>query len=89
MGGDIVARLNRDARINIMLGFFLPFFMPAVALDASMVSTPQTLVWMLAVWTFLPASLFMRGIAMNQIADMIDEKRQRGARAVQAGLLAA
>jgi uncharacterized membrane protein YciS (DUF1049 family) len=95
MGGDIVARLNRDARFNIMLGFFLPFFMPAVAraasglFDASMVSTPQTLVWMLAVWTFLPASLFMRGIAMNRIADMIDEKRQRGARAVQAGLLAA
>ncbi|MDA8746868.1 hypothetical protein N9M66_01510 [Litoreibacter sp.] len=94
MGGDIVARLTRDARVNIMLGFFLPFFMPAVAraasglFDASMVSTPQTLVWMLAIWTFLPASLFMRGIAMNRIADMIDDKRQRGARAIQAGLLA-
>ena len=95
MGGDIVARLTRDARVNIMLGFFLPFFLPAVAraasglFDASMVSTPQTLVWMLAIWTFLPASLFMRGIAMNRIADMIDDKRQRGARAIQAGLLAA
>ena len=95
MGGDIVARLNKDARFNIMLGFFLPFFLPAVAraasglFDASMVSTPQTLVWMLAIWTFLPASLFMRGMAMNRIADMIDDKRQRGARAVQAGLLAA
>lgn len=95
MGGDIVARLNKDARFNIMLGFLLPFVMPALAraasglFDASMVSTPQTLVWMIAVWAFLPASLFMRGIAMNRIADMIDDKRQRGARAVQAGLLAA
>ena len=95
MGGDIVARLNRDARINIMLGFFLPFFMPTVAraasglFDASMVASPQTLVWMIAIWAFLPASLFMRGIAMNRIAGMIDDQRQMGARAVQAGLLAA
>jgi hypothetical protein len=93
MGGDIVARLNRDARINIMLGFFLPFFLPTVAraasgwMDGSMMETPQTLVWMIAIWAFLPASLFMRGIAMNRIAGMIDEKRQHGARAVQAGLL--
>ncbi len=93
MGGDIVARLNRDARVNIMLGFFLPFFMPTIAraasglFDASMIATPQTLVWMIAIWAFLPASLFMRGIAMNRIASMIDDKRQHGARAIQAGLL--
>ncbi|MEM6408759.1 MAG: hypothetical protein AAF700_10105 [Pseudomonadota bacterium] len=95
MGGDIVARLNRDARINIMLGFFLPFCMPTAAraasglFDASMMAYPQTLVWMIAIWAFLPASLFMRGIAMNRIAGMIDDKRQHGARAVQAGLLTA
>ncbi|MEM7470396.1 MAG: hypothetical protein AAF340_03525 [Pseudomonadota bacterium] len=95
MGGDIVARLNRDARINIMLGFFLPFFMPTVAraasglFDSSMMATPQTLVWVISIWAFLPASLFMRGIAMNRIAGMIDDKRQLGARAVQAGLLTA
>ena len=27
-------------------------------------------------WAFLPASLFMRGIAMGRIADMIVETRQ-------------
>ena len=95
MGGDVVTRLNRDARFNIALGFFLPFLTPAVArsasglFDASMMNSPQTLVWMIAIWAFLPASLFMRGIAMNRIADMIDEKRMRGARAVAAGLLPA
>lgn len=95
MGGDVVARLSRDARFNIALGFFLPFLTPAVArsasglFDASMMESPQTLVWMISIWAFLPASLFMRGIAMNRIADMIDEKRMRGARAVAAGLLPA
>ena len=95
MGGDIVARLNKDARLNILLGFLLPFILPAVAraasglFDESMISTPQTLVWMIAVWAFVPVSLFMRGIAMNRIADMIDDKRQQGAQAVRAGLLVA
>jgi hypothetical protein len=28
-------------------------------------------------WAFLPASLFMRGIAMGRIAGMIAEKRKR------------
>jgi len=95
MGGDVVARLNRDARFNIAVGFFMPFLTPAVAraasglFDASMVDSPQTLVWMISIWAFLPASMFMRGIAMNRIADMIDEKRMRGSRAVAAGLLPA
>ncbi len=95
MGGDVVTRLRRDARFNIALAFFLPFLTPAVAksasglFDASMVSSPQTLVWMIAIWAFLPSSLFMRGIAMNRIGDMIDEKRMRGANPVQAGMLPA
>ena len=94
-GGDVVVRLNRDARVNIILGFVLPFMSPVVAgsasglFHASMVESPQTLIWMISLWSFLPASLFMRGIAMNRIADMIDEKRMRGSRAVAAGLLPA
>ncbi len=91
-GGDVVTRLNRDARFNIALGFFLPFITPTVAkaasglFDATMMQSPQTLIWMIALWAFLPASLFMRGIAMNRIADMIEEHRTRGARAIRAGL---
>jgi len=38
---------------------------------------PQTLIWTLAAWAFLPASIIMRGIAMGKIADMIEEKRKR------------
>ena len=29
-GGDVVARLNRDSQINLILGFLLPFFVPAI-----------------------------------------------------------
>ena len=80
-GGDVVARLNRDARVNIALGFLLPFVTPAVVEIASVgfqplaLTTPQTLIWTMTAWSFLPASLFMRGIAMGRVADMILARR--------------
>lgn len=92
-GGDVVERLERDARFNIALGFLLPFLTPAVIKAA--VSTfgglslenPQTLIWVVAAWAFLPASLFMRGIAMGRIARMIETKRQQSNAAAEADLL--
>jgi hypothetical protein len=80
-GGDVVARLTRDSRVNLILGFLLPFIMPAVVRIAGIgfvpltFATPQTLIWMITIWAFLPASLFMRGIAMGRVADMIRERR--------------
>ncbi|MEM9550040.1 MAG: hypothetical protein AAGA05_02625 [Pseudomonadota bacterium] len=82
-GGDVVYRLQRDARINIMLGFLLPFIIPAVAMvlpfTAAHVSTdtPQSLIWAISAWAFLPASLITRGMAMLRVADLIEEKRRR------------
>lgn len=82
-GGDVVARLERDARVNISLGFLLPFVIPAVVkaggmgLGALDLGSPQTLTWTIAAWAFLPASLCMRGIAMGRIAGMIRERRRR------------
>jgi hypothetical protein len=84
-GGDVVERLNRDARINIALGLLLPFLTPAVvSLSSSgfeplQLATPQTLIWIMTAWAFLPASLFMRGIAMGRVAGMIRDKRREGA----------
>ena len=84
-GGDVVDRLYRDARINIGLGFLLPFLIPVVVKTASegfeplTLTSPQTLIWTMAAWSFLPASLFMRGIAMGRIADMIRDKRRSNA----------
>ncbi len=80
-GGDVVDRLMRDARVNIALGFLLPFLTPAVVKISSAgfeplaLTSPQTLIWTITAWAFLPASLFMRGIAMGRIADMITQTR--------------
>lgn len=82
-GGDVLERLQRDARINIALGFLLPFAVPAMVklaadlIDPVTLQNPQTLIWTIAAWAFLPASIIMRGIAMGKIADMIEEKRKR------------
>lgn len=81
-GGDVVNRLERDARINIALGFLLPFLMPAVVQAATSgiapitLENPQVLIWTMAAWSFLPASLFMRGIAMGRVAELIREQRR-------------
>lgn len=81
-GGDVVERLQRDALFNIALGFLLPFLIPAAVKLASLafepvtLESPQTLIWTMTAWAFLPASLFMRGIAMGRIAGMIAEKRR-------------
>lgn len=82
-GGDILVRLRRDAQVNLALGFLLPFLIPAaltsVSVDAALrsLADPQTMIWMLSIWGFLPASLFMRGIALMRIAALIEEKRRR------------
>jgi hypothetical protein len=80
-GGDVVDRLDRDARVNLGVGFLLPFVVPALialfssGLPTSVIASPQSLIWSIAAWAFLPASLLMRGVAMARIADMIRTKR--------------
>jgi hypothetical protein len=82
-GGDVVARLQRDGRINMVLGVLLPFLIPAMIKMASDLFDPinlysaQTLIWTMSAWAFLPASMIMRGLAMMRIAELIEEKRRR------------
>jgi hypothetical protein len=82
-GGDVLYRLRRDAVLNLGLGIVLPFAIPAILrLSAAIIGPvslddPQTLIWTVSVWAFLPASLLMRGIAMQRIAAMIEDKRRR------------
>ncbi|MGB3148060.1 MAG: hypothetical protein WBA91_09935 [Paracoccaceae bacterium] len=81
-GGDVVDRLTRDSRANVLLGLLLPFVIPVVMKVASIsfspvtLESPHTLIWTMTAWAFLPASLFMRGIAMGRIAKMIANKRR-------------
>ncbi len=84
-GGDVLFRLKRDAGLNIVLGALLPFLIPAAVNAVSEIITPvslvnpQTLIWTMSAWAFLPASMLMRGIAMERIADLIEQKRERDA----------
>ena len=81
-GGDIVDRLTRDGRINIALGIVLPFLFPAVILILSLVFGPeffsdfQSLAWMLIIWSIIPTTCAMRGMAMLRISALIQNKRQ-------------
>ncbi len=82
-GGDVVHRLERDAQINLILGFLLPFVIPAVlklaseAIDPISLANPHALIWTVTAWAFLPASLLMRGIALSHVAVMISRQRER------------
>ncbi|WP_237059027.1 hypothetical protein [Loktanella sp. M215] len=93
-GGDVVKRLHRDSQSNLILGFLLPFVFPAIGKLVSILVTPitvddpQTLIWMVSAWAFLPASLLMRGIALSRVAQLIHRQRKREyARAAAEGLL--
>ena len=82
-GGDVLQRLKRDSTVNIILGFLLPFLIPAIVKAVTdltgtlSLNDPQTLIWTISAWAFLPASMIMRGIAMGRVAEMIEEKRRR------------
>lgn len=82
-GGDVLRRLKRDSHVNVALGFLLPFLIPAILKIASVygvspsLTDPQTVIWTMSAWAFLPVSLIMRGVALMRIADLIEEKRRR------------
>lgn len=82
-GGDVVHRLQRDGRVNAVLGILLPFLIPTLVrmasnlIDPITLEHPQTMIWTISAWAFLPASMIMRGIAMMRIAELIEEKRRR------------
>jgi hypothetical protein len=82
-GRDVVYRLQRDARVNITLGFLMPFLIPAsVKLFSTLVSPisfddAQTMIWTVSGWAAVPTSMIMRGMAMAKVASMITCKRRR------------
>jgi hypothetical protein len=81
-GRDVVHRLSRDSQINLILGFLLPFLIPAMVKMASDIfdpislADPHTLIWTVTAWAFLPASLVMRGVALARVAQMIETQRK-------------
>lgn len=82
-GGDLVRRLDRDAQVNLILGFLLPFVIPAVVslaaglVDFARLTSPQAVIWVVAAWAFLPASLLMRGMALMRLGQLVAAQRVR------------
>lgn len=86
-GGDVVLRLQRDAQVNLALGLLLPVIAPfaadllSVPFDGRILREPAALVWLVMAWAFVPASLAMRGLALNRLAWLISAHRARLRRA--------
>lgn len=81
-GGDVVQRLQRDGRVNIIGGVLLPFALPAAVqmtagmVDPGLLASPHMLIWVIGAWALVPASMIMRGMAMLRIAGLIAQKRR-------------
>lgn len=83
--GDVLDRLYRAAQTNLVVGFLLPFVLPALVkfggglLDPLQLAAPHSLIWAITIWAFIPASLLMRGIAMLRLARLVqDQRREAG-----------
>jgi len=82
-GGDVVARLSRDGRVNVFLALLAPFLLPVIVgvvaqqLGLALVWSPQAVVWGIGLWMAIPMSLFLRGLAMLRVAGMIQTRRDR------------
>ncbi|MBT8153803.1 hypothetical protein KMP13_07835 [Epibacterium ulvae] len=82
-GGDVVNRMTRDGRLNVILGALLPFAIPGgikmidAFLGTASLGHPMLMIWGIALWAFVPASMVMRGVAMLRVADLIAAQRRR------------
>ncbi len=81
-GVDPVRRLRRSGAVNISLGIMLPYLIPlpavsvASAYGVSMLQSDPMLVWVMALWAFLPTSLVLRGIALRRFGSALAHKRR-------------
>ncbi len=81
-GGDVVTRLQRDAKLHIIAGVLLPFALPALvqitasSFDPALLGNPQLLIWCVTGWAMGPAGMIVRGMARLRIADLIEQKRR-------------
>jgi hypothetical protein len=80
-GADVVTRLSRDGRVNILLGFLLPFLVPVIGKlvfgdpNTLLLLSSHSLIWIITLWAFFPASLILRGVALLRIAELIVQSR--------------
>lgn len=83
VGSDVTHRLKCDARSNIIWGLGLPLILPAALgmmfaqTGITLTQNGQGLVWVVALWAFLPMCLLMRAMALLRLRHMIKSHQKR------------
>lgn len=81
-GRDVERRLIWGGRINILVGLTLPFTIMVLSaqagafIDPAIFASYQTLVWGVALWAFLPATLVIRGAALIKVGWLVKKARR-------------
>ncbi|MCO4824120.1 MAG: hypothetical protein KC451_04640 [Amylibacter sp.] len=71
--------LRQSALVNMIIGLSLPFLIPQAALTfigpLEPISSTNSLLllWMIAIWCFVPAASILRSIALYKVATLINE----------------
>ena len=81
VGAETQQSLRQSALVNVVIGFSLPFLIPQAALvfmgplQPISAANSLLLLWMIAIWCFVPAASILRAAALYQVANLLNEMR--------------
>lgn len=81
-GRDVERRLLWGGRLNVLIGLSLPLTLVVLSsraigwLDPQALTSRLTLVWVVALWAFLPASFILRGMALMKVGWLVKRARR-------------
>ena len=79
IGAETQQTLRQSALISMIIGLCLPFLIPQAALAFMGPLQPINsansllLLWMIAIWCFVPAASILRSVALYKVANLINE----------------
>jgi hypothetical protein len=77
IGEETQQTLRRSALLSMVIGFCLPFLIPQAALafmgplQPINAANSLLLLWMIAIWCFVPAASILRAVALYKVANLI------------------
>ncbi|MBL4751084.1 MAG: hypothetical protein JKX71_10990 [Amylibacter sp.] len=76
---SLQSRLINSSFSSLLIACLIPIFGPTLAdvvLSQGTVITPITIIWVIALWTYLPAMFLMRSVALAKVAMSRDDKAE-------------
>ena len=71
----LIARLRRDAAVNLGLGIAAPYLVPSAAIALGLPplagADAIVVVWVVTLWAVIPACLILRGLALRRLAAVL------------------